>query len=37
MSLSWSNRRPVVELSISELPYGLTVTQSRIYWTDWKM
>jgi hypothetical protein len=36
ISINWSNRYPIIELSTSELPYGLTLTQNKIYWTDWK-
>eukprot|EP00095_Tigriopus_kingsejongensis_P011902 maker-scaffold111_size354240-snap-gene-1.11 protein:Tk11902 transcript:maker-scaffold111_size354240-snap-gene-1.11-mRNA-1 annotation:"low-density lipoprotein receptor-related protein 6-like" len=30
-----SSRRPVVQLENSA-PYGLTLTKSHVYWTDWK-
>ncbi len=29
-------RRPILTLEKSSLPYGLTLTESNLYWTDWK-
>ena len=36
ININYSKRHTIIELSSNEQPYGLTITQSRVYWTDWK-
>ena len=36
MDLSGQNRRPIVSLNATEMPYGLTLTDGNVFWTDWK-
>jgi len=34
--INGNNRRIVVELEEDSAPYGLALTETKIFWTDWK-
>ena len=37
IGINLSNRHPIVEMSSNEMPYGLALTENKIFWTDWKV
>ena len=36
IGMNGGGRRTIVELSPGEVPYGITITDNNIMWTDWK-
>ena len=36
VGVNGGGRRTIIELSEGEIPYGITITENNILWTDWK-
>ena len=36
MGIYGGGRHTIVQMGANEMPYGLTLTQTDIYWTDWR-
>ena len=35
VDLTGTHRRPILELDKFSRPYGITLTQNHVFWTDW--
>ena len=36
IGVNGGGRRTIIELPNGEIPYGITITENNIFWTDWK-
>ena len=36
IGVNGGGRRTIIELPKGEIPYGITITENNIFWTDWK-
>ena len=36
IGVNGGGRRTIIELQNGEIPYGITITENNILWTDWK-
>ena len=36
IGVNGGGRRTIIELPNGEIPYGITITENNILWTDWK-
>ena len=35
INLDGSNRKPIVELQVGSKPYGISISDKQVFWTDW--